>query len=198
MKRFKLLLIVAALSAASIAQAQTTTSGLSTANGTAGASVDSHDTYNSSGTRYGVATAVGPGLTSSNDTCMGSTSAGVQGMSLGISVGSTWEDKNCRMLKNSRELYNMGYRGAAIKLMCNSDSDTRAALEQTGVDCGESKEAWEKNGEKVAIVQRPPAAPAVAQAPAVITTPQAAAVELHAAQIILADQARKNPQIASK
>lgn len=154
----------------------------------------------SSYVRYSASTAVAPGLSSSNDTCMGSTSAGVQGASFGVSIGTTWHDDNCKMLKNSREMWNMGYRGAAIKLLC-TDPDNRYALESTGVDCGESKADWEKNGSKIAVVVRPPVqVPSVAQVakPAVITTPQAAVVEQHAADIIAADQALKASQVASK
>jgi hypothetical protein len=162
-------------------------------------SMDSHAVYNTD-SRFAVATAVGPALTSSNDTCMGSTSAGVQGMSVGVSIGTTWEDHNCKMLKNSREMWNMGMRGAAIKLLC-SDPDNRFALESTGVDCGETKTAWEQNGSKVAVAPVP--VPQVAALPApvvVLTNPQAKAVEQHAAEIIQQDQDRKQvgSQVASK
>jgi hypothetical protein len=74
-------------------------------------------------------------LTSSNDTCMGSTTAGGAGPGFGISFGTTWTDNNCKMLKNSRELWNMGMKAAALALMCKNDDSVREALEVTGYTC---------------------------------------------------------------
>jgi hypothetical protein len=76
----------------------------------------------------------GPALTSSNDTCMGSSSGSVNAPGIGLSIGSTWVDNNCRMLKNSRELWNMGMRAAALALMCSDDAN-KHALEITGYKC---------------------------------------------------------------
>lgn len=76
----------------------------------------------------------GPALTSSNDTCMGSTSGSVNIAGLGIGGGSSWVDANCKMLKNSREMWNMGMRGASLALMC-TDASNRDALELTGFEC---------------------------------------------------------------
>lgn len=76
----------------------------------------------------------GSPLTSSNDTCMGSTSGSVNVPGFGASVGSTWADENCKMLKNSRELWNMGMKAAALALMC-TDVNNREALEMTGFIC---------------------------------------------------------------
>jgi hypothetical protein len=80
-----------------------------------------------------------PALTSSNDTCMGSTSGGVAVAGFGFSLGSTWTDKNCTMLKNSRELWNMGMRAASMARMC-MDSENHEALELTGFTCPTKKE----------------------------------------------------------
>ncbi len=79
-----------------------------------------------------------PALTSSNDTCMGSISAGAGFVGTGISFGTTWTDKNCLMLKNSRELWNMGMRGAAMARMC-MDKLNRDALEMTGFVCPQTE-----------------------------------------------------------
>ena len=79
-----------------------------------------------------------PNLTSSNDTCMGSTSVGTSVIGFGISFGTTWTDKNCVMLKNGRELWNMGMRGAGLARLCMDDLN-RKALEQTGFACPTSK-----------------------------------------------------------
>jgi hypothetical protein len=73
-------------------------------------------------------------LTSANDTCMGSSSGTVAGPGIGLAFGTTWVDNNCKMLKNSRELWNMGMKSAAIALLCK-DPDNRAALEITGYKC---------------------------------------------------------------
>ena len=73
-------------------------------------------------------------LTSSNDTCMGSVSVGGAGPGFGISVGSTYKDDNCVMLKNSREMWNMGFKAAAVALMC-TDKANKEALELTGYVC---------------------------------------------------------------
>jgi hypothetical protein len=76
----------------------------------------------------------GPPLTSSNDTCMGSTSGSANVPGIGIGFGTTWTDQNCKMLKNSRELWNMGMKAAALALMC-SDAANKEALEVTGFVC---------------------------------------------------------------
>jgi len=76
----------------------------------------------------------GPPLVSSNDTCMGSTSGSVNAPGIGVSLGTTWTDQNCKMLKNSRELWNMGMKAAALALMC-TDPANREALELTGFKC---------------------------------------------------------------
>jgi hypothetical protein len=55
----------------------------------------------------------GPPLTTSNDTCMGSTSGSINVAGFGFGGGSTWTDKNCTRLKNSRELWNMGMKAAS-------------------------------------------------------------------------------------
>lgn len=77
-------------------------------------------------------------LTSSNDTCMGSASGAVAAPGLGISLGKTYVDDNCVMIKNARELWNMGMKGAAMARMC-MDKDNREALELTGFVCPQTK-----------------------------------------------------------
>jgi len=65
---------------------------------------------------------------------MGSTSMGAAALAFGLSFGTTYTDDNCMMLKNARELWNMGFRGAAIARMC-MDERNRQALDATGVTC---------------------------------------------------------------
>ena len=90
--------------------------------------------YSGSQTLKNVPSVQGPNLTTSNDTCMGSTSGSINGPGFGIGLGSTWTDDNCVMLKNSRELWNMGMKAASMALMC-TDIRTRRALQVTGFNC---------------------------------------------------------------
>ena len=73
-------------------------------------------------------------LTSSNDTCMGSSGIGGQGMSFGFSLGTTWTDSNCIMLKNARELKVQGHEKAAKARLC-MDEDNALAFELAGDPC---------------------------------------------------------------
>jgi outer membrane protein OmpA-like peptidoglycan-associated protein len=81
-----------------------------------------------------VPTATAPGLMASSDTCMGSRSFGAQVMSIGFSVGRTWEDESCQRRKNARQLYALGYRRAAIALLC-VDDEVRNAMRVAGTPC---------------------------------------------------------------
>lgn len=102
-------------------------------------SIDSHAVYQAQ-ERNPVSTSVAPPLTSSNDTCMGSTSVGASAVSFGFSAGSTWTDENCVMLKNAREIWNMGFKGAALARLC-MDKLNKEALETTGIMCPPRREA---------------------------------------------------------
>ena len=95
---------------------------------------------NGSETVRNVPSVSGPNLTSSNDTFMGSTSGSANGPGFGVSIGSTWADNNCKMLKNSRELWNMGMKAAALALMC-TDPANKDALELTGFVCPQTAKA---------------------------------------------------------
>ena len=77
-------------------------------------------------------------LTTSNDTCMGSTSGSVVMAGFGIGGGSTYVDADCKRLKNAREFWNMGMQAASLALMC-TDPDNRQALEVTGYACPTKK-----------------------------------------------------------
>lgn len=79
----------------------------------------------------------GGNLTTSNDTCMGSTNGAVNGPGLGIGFGTTWTDENCKRLKMSRELWNKGFRAASLAVDCMSP-EAREALELTGTRCPQS------------------------------------------------------------
>lgn len=96
----------------------------------------------------------GPALTTSNDTCMGSSSGSVNGPGFGLSIGGTWSDTNCKLLKNSRELWNMGMKAAAMALMC-TDSANRDALEITGYECPQTAKN-KKNNPQVSSLNSSP------------------------------------------
>jgi hypothetical protein len=74
--------------------------------------------YRGSYTIKNVPSVNGPNLTTSNDTCMGSTSASANGAGVGISFGTTWTDEHCKRLKMSRELWNKGMKAASLAMDC--------------------------------------------------------------------------------
>lgn len=110
------------------------------------APADTHQTIDGTQTIKNVPSVSGPNLTTSNDTCMGSTSGSVNIAGLGIGGGSTWTDNNCKRLKNSRELWNMGMKAAALALLCN-DAENKEALEITGYVCPTKKKDVKKTAE---------------------------------------------------
>lgn len=97
-----------------------------------------------------VATAYAAPLVAGVDTCMGSTSVGGQGITIGFSAATTWTDKNCTRLKNSRELNAMGLGDAACELLA-MDREVGEALRRTGRNCGVMQRA--------AYVEAPPPPP---------------------------------------
>ncbi len=84
--------------------------------------------------RRALSTAFAPSLIASEDTCMGSRSFGVQAIGFGISFATTWQDRQCRRVKNARQLYALGYPEAAVQLLC-MDEEVRAAMERAGTPC---------------------------------------------------------------
>ena len=109
--------------------------------------------YSGSQTIKNVPSVSGPPLTTSNDTCMGSTSGSFNIAGLGIGGGSTWTDTNCKRLKNSRELWNMGMKGASMALMC-METENRAALEMTGYVCPQTEQANKEAAAKKASADK--------------------------------------------
>jgi hypothetical protein len=95
-------------------------------------SIDNHSLVE--GTSIPVATAVAPQLVASYDACMGSSSAGIQGASFGVSVGGTWKDENCIMRKDATLLFNIGLKNAALARLCQ-DPKNRDAIETGGTIC---------------------------------------------------------------
>jgi hypothetical protein len=96
------------------------------------------------------ASAISPTINTSNsDLCTFGVAGAVQTQILGISTGTQFTDENCERLKNSKTLYDMGMKVAAVSLMCQ---DTRVfdAMMNAGTPCPyngligeEAKRAWE-------------------------------------------------------
>lgn len=91
---------------------------------------------NEEGDDFPASTAYAPALAASPDTCMGSTSAGAQGLNFGLSLGTTWVDTNCMDLKWYREMAQSGYNKAAAAVLCEVRGGQYAnALKAEGIDC---------------------------------------------------------------
>lgn len=84
------------------------------------------------GDDYPASTATAPALTSGPQTCMGSTSIGGQGMSFGVSIGTTWRDSDCVRRLNANALVQLGHKDAALALLAQND-DVADALKAAGV-----------------------------------------------------------------
>lgn len=76
-------------------------------------------------------------LAASNGTCSGSTSAGAQGASFGVSIGSTWTDIGCDARYDAQALQAMGMRSAAIARLC-AKPEIAQAMEAAGTPCPKS------------------------------------------------------------
>jgi len=76
--------------------------------------------------------ATAPALTTGNDACMGSTSLGAQGMSFGLSFGTTWSDENCKRIKKAHAINQLGYPQAALKILMDDKEIARAMREAYG------------------------------------------------------------------
>lgn len=77
-----------------------------------------------------------PALTTTlTDTCMGSSSLGGSGMGVGVTIGTTWEDRNCNRRLYAREVASLtGDREAARAILCQ-DKDVYKAFEDVGRPC---------------------------------------------------------------
>lgn len=146
MKKIALFAGLAMLAFSAIGQSMTGMgSGTASSGATGGAlNMDSHAIYNTD-TRFSASTAVGPALTTSTDTCMGSTSIGGSGTMFGFSIGTTWTDHHCETLKNARELRSMGQVKASVAVLCTI-AENRYALAVTGVQCPMTQDEWERAG----------------------------------------------------
>ena len=81
-----------------------------------------------------VASAIAAPLAASNGTCMGSTSAGAQGVTIGLSVGTTWTDSSCDARYDAQALSSLGQPVAALARLCQK-AEIAAAVEASGQKC---------------------------------------------------------------
>ena len=96
------------------------------------------------------ASAISPTINTSNsDLCTFGVAGAVQTQILGISTGTQFTDENCERLKNSKTLYDMGMKVAAVSLMCQDERVFKAMM-HAGTPCpydgmigDEAKAAWE-------------------------------------------------------
>lgn len=81
-----------------------------------------------------VASAWAAPLTSANGTCMGSTSAGAQGVTIGVSFGTTWTDSGCDARYDAIALQQIGERAAARARLCLKP-EIAEAFKRSGHPC---------------------------------------------------------------
>jgi hypothetical protein len=88
--------------------------------------------------RAPVSTAYAAPLTASNGTCMGSSSAGAQGIGLGLSFGTTWTDISCDLRYDAEALRAAGLPAAAQARLCQKPEIAKA-MEAAGTPCPGAK-----------------------------------------------------------
>jgi len=99
------------------------------------------------------ASAITPTINTSNsDLCTFGVAGAIQTQILGISTGTQFTDENCERLKNSKTLYDMGMKVAAVSLMCQDERVFKAMM-NAGTPCpydgligAEAKAAWLAEG----------------------------------------------------
>ena len=97
------------------------------------------------------ASAISPTINTSNsDLCTFGVAGAVQTQILGISTGTQFTDENCERLKNSKTLYDMGMKVAAVSMMCQ-DKRVFDAMMNAGTPCPKdgmigdaAKAAWQR------------------------------------------------------
>lgn len=88
--------------------------------------------------RIPVATAYAPNI-APTAVCMGSSSAGAQGVTFGVSFGSSWTDDNCMLLEQVRTVASViGDREIAAEMMCEVKA-YKEARARAGKPCGSAQ-----------------------------------------------------------
>ena len=104
------------------------------------------------------ASAISPTINTSNsDLCTFGVAGAIQTQILGISTGTQVTDDNCERLKNSKTLFDMGMKVAAVSLMCQ-DPRVFDAMMNAGTPCPfdgligeEAKAAWSVNTDDLPV-----------------------------------------------
>lgn len=104
------------------------------------------------------ASAISPTINTSNsDLCTFGVAGAIQTQILGISTGTQVTDENCERLKNSKTLFDMGMKVAAVSLMCQ-DPRVFDAMMNAGTPCPfdgligeEAKAAWSVNTDDLPV-----------------------------------------------
>jgi hypothetical protein len=73
------------------------------------------------------------------DSCMGSSSGSVQGLSIGVAFGSTWTDTHCQALRASVRLNELGLKKTAMARLCAIPELADAFKLSGEFDCGPEK-----------------------------------------------------------
>jgi len=151
MKKAIISLVLAAFSAATIAQPIVTES----TNNNTNVNRNTSDSRSVSETtlKQPPPTAVAPAVTTiNNDVCAVVASGAVQTQIFGISMGGTMRDMNCERIKLSKNLFDMGMKVAAVATLCQ-DERVFAAMMGAGTPCpvdgkigAAAREEWNQRG----------------------------------------------------
>jgi hypothetical protein len=151
MKKAIISLVLAAFSAATIAQPIVTES----TNNNTNVNRNTSDSRSVSETtlKQPPPTAVAPAVTTiNNDVCAVVASGAVQTQIFGISMGGTMRDMNCERIKLSKNLFDMGMKVAAVATLCQ-DERVFAAMMAAGTPCpvdgkigAAAREEWNQRG----------------------------------------------------
>jgi hypothetical protein len=99
--------------------------------------------------------AISPQINVSNsDLCTVGVAGAVQTQILGISMGTVYTEPNCLLLKQSKQLYNLGMRVAAVAVLCENrkifmamrNSSTHCPID--GLTGQAAKEMWDANPDR--------------------------------------------------
>lgn len=119
--------------------------------------------------RIPVATAYAPNI-APTAVCMGTSSAGAQGVTFGISVGTSWTDDNCMLLEQVRTVAAViGDREIAAEMMCDVKAYA-AARARAGKPCGQQQGVAQAAPAPVAAQPAPQRVAAV-ESPAPVVAP---------------------------
>jgi len=136
-------LLLAAAAPVEARAASTNSSAASSQSGATaiGASVSNSNSYtntnkitNTSSKQKNAPDIFGPGLVAGSESCLGSSSVGGSGAGWGFIFGTTTKDEGCNRRLNAKTLATLGYRRAAVQVLC-FDPEVFAAMEAAGTRC---------------------------------------------------------------